>query len=147
MCLCARPCFPIGFWNADVSKTIGHVPRIHSYTDCCQTHVCCKCWLHRLMAQFAWFWYLWPKKAFKMYQEFPAISLDWIYTLERWQFFKMKFIYWFRVCFLFFNKTRDESEVCEVGVGWRGVSISQLQSFHLDYQQRILTVLLLVCCF
>ena len=86
MCLCARPHFPIGFWNA-VSKTIGHVLRIHSYTDCCQTHVCCKCWLHRVIWQFVWFWYLWPKMAFKMSQEFPAISLDWIYISDFCFFF------------------------------------------------------------
>ena len=39
---------------------------------------CCKCWVYLLsMTLFEWFWwYMWPKMAFKMFQEFPTISLN-----------------------------------------------------------------------
>ena len=53
------------------------VLRTHSFTDCNQTHFCCKCWRHSLdMTLFHWFrWYLWPRMGFKMSQEFPTVSL------------------------------------------------------------------------
>ena len=48
------------------------------FTDCNKTHSCCKFWLHSLdMKPFEWCeWYLWPKMAFKMSEEFPTASLD-----------------------------------------------------------------------
>ena len=45
------------------------------FTDCNKTHICCKFWLHSLdMKLFEW--YLSPKMAYKMSQEFPTASLD-----------------------------------------------------------------------
>ena len=43
-----------------------------------QSHFCCECLLHWLdMTLSEWFWwYLWPKMAFKMSQEFPTVFLD-----------------------------------------------------------------------
>ena len=39
-------------------------------------HFCCKCWLHSLDL-FEWFWwYLWPKMALEMSQEFLTITLN-----------------------------------------------------------------------
>ena len=48
------------------------------FTDCNKTHFRCKFWLHSLdMKPFDWSeWYMWPKMAFKMSQEFPTASLD-----------------------------------------------------------------------
>ena len=40
------------------------------------SHFCCKCWRHSLDL-FEWFWwYLWPKMALEMPQEFPTVTLD-----------------------------------------------------------------------
>ena len=61
----SRSNFPVTtcthFFNADASKTIDRVLNWDSsFTDCNQTHLCCKCWLHSLdMNVFGWpLWYL-----------------------------------------------------------------------------------------
>ena len=48
------------------------------------------------MTQFGSYgWYLWPKTAFKIPQEFPTASLDWLYyrTLKTWRTLKTNSVY------------------------------------------------------
>ena len=59
------------FLSADVSKTIDSLTHFTDWIG----HFCCKCWLQSLDL-FEWFWwYLWPKMALEMSQEFWTVSL------------------------------------------------------------------------
>ena len=64
------------------TRSRSNVWKEHTHTEWHKydkTHTfCCKFWVYSLrMALFGWFWwYLWPKMAYKMSQEFPTDSMD-----------------------------------------------------------------------
>ena len=70
-----KPCTLPGCWCRQNNRSCIEDSPIYRLN---QNYFCCKCWLHSLeyMTLIEWFWYLWPKMAFKMPQEFPSVSLD-----------------------------------------------------------------------
>ena len=65
---CLRTCF----LNADVGV---YCVLTHLQTVIKITFVANIGFIPSIMSLFEWFWYLWPKMVFKMFQEFPTVSL------------------------------------------------------------------------